>query len=329
MALLFLSPDDPADLWRAELQARIPGLDVRIWPELGDPAEIDLALVAAAAGELARYPNLRAILSLAAGIDGLIADPDLPDVPIARMVDPSLTRTMAEYVLLAVLRHHREFDRFERAQRAHEWAYAFPPQAADRRVGLMGLGELGSAAARALVAHGFQVLGWSRTPKALDGVVSFPAAASCMPSCTAPTSWSACLPLTADTVDILDAATFAELPHGACVINVARGQHLVEDDLIDALDSDISAAPPWMCSARSRCRAAARCGITRRCWSRRMSPATRCRRPPPPTWPRTSAGLSRQPLLHQVDRARVLTRRPRPTGIGCDARAVEHGGLSN
>lgn len=238
MALLFLSPDDPADAWRAELQARIPDLDVRIWPEVGDPAEIDVALVwRPPPGELTRYPKLRAILSLGAGIDGLIADPDLPDVPIARMVDPSLTRTMTEYVLLAVLRHHREFDRFERAQRAREWAYAFPPQAADRRVGIMGLGELGAAAARRLVAHGFQVLGWSRRPKALDGVVSY-AGRSELHTFLHRTEILVCLlPLTAETVGILDAATFAELPHGACVINVARGQHLVEEDLIRALDS--------------------------------------------------------------------------------------------
>ncbi|HLT02350.1 MAG TPA: glyoxylate/hydroxypyruvate reductase A [Geminicoccaceae bacterium] len=238
MALLFLSPDDPAEAWRAELQARMPELDVRIWPKVGDPAQIDVALVwRPPPGELARYPNLRAILSLGAGIDGLIADPDLPDVPIARMVDPSLTRTMTEYVLLAVLRHHREFDRFERAQRAREWAYAFPPQASERRVGVMGLGELGGAAARQLVAHGFQVLGWSRTPKALDGVVSY-AGRSELHNFLHRTDILVCmLPLTAETVGILDAATFAALPHGAYVINVARGQHLVEADLIEALDS--------------------------------------------------------------------------------------------
>jgi glyoxylate/hydroxypyruvate reductase len=240
VALLFLSPDDPADAWRAELQARIPGLDVRVWPEVGDRADIDIALVwRPPQGELARsrYPNLKAILSLAAGIDGLIADPDLPDVPIARMVDPSLTRTMSEYVLLAVLRHHREFDRFERAQRVREWAYAFPPQAAERRVGIMGLGELGSAAARRLVAEGFQVLGWSRSPKVLDGVVSY-AGRSELHAFLHRTDVLVCLlPLTADTVGILDAATFTGLPHGAFVINVARGQHLIERDLVEALDS--------------------------------------------------------------------------------------------
>jgi glyoxylate/hydroxypyruvate reductase A len=101
----------------------------------------------------------------------------------------------------------------------------------------MGLGELGSAAARTLVAHGFQVLGWSRSPKALDGVVSY-AGRSELHTFLHRTDILVCLlPLTADTIGILNAATFTELPHGAFVINVARGQHLVEDDLVQALDS--------------------------------------------------------------------------------------------
>jgi glyoxylate/hydroxypyruvate reductase A len=235
---MFLSPNDPAEAWRAELQARIPELEVRIWPEVGDPVEIELALVwRPPPGELARYPNLKAILSLGAGVDGLIADPSLPEVPLVRMVDPSLTRTMTEYVLLAVLRHHREFDRFERAQRAHEWAYAFPPQAAERRVGVMGLGELGGAAAGRLAGHGFQVSGWSRSPKAIDGVVSY-AGRGELHAFLHRTDILVCLlQLTAETEGILDAATFAALPHGACVINVARGRHLVERDLLQALDS--------------------------------------------------------------------------------------------
>jgi glyoxylate/hydroxypyruvate reductase A len=239
VALMFLSPDDPAEAWRRELVARMPGLEVRIWPDIGDPAEIDLALVwRAPPGELARFSSLRAILSLGAGIEWLIADPSVPDVPIARMVDPSLTRTMAEYVLLAVLRHHREFDRFEREQREGRWAYRFPPQAAERRVGIMGLGELGAAAARELARHGFAVAGWSRTGKALAGVTDY-VGRSELHAFLHRTDILVCLlPLTADTRGILDAETFASLPHGACVINVARGAHLVEPDLLAALEGD-------------------------------------------------------------------------------------------
>ena len=238
MALLFLSPDDPADLWRQEISSRMPELDFRIWPEIGEPEEIEVALVwRPPPGELRRYPNLKAILSLGAGVDGLLADPELPDVPVARMVDPSLRRTMIEYVLLAVLRHHRGFDRLERAQRARQWAYAFPPQAAERRVGVMGLGELGAAAARLLTDHGFSVLGWSRSPKAIEGVTSY-AGRGELHRFLHQTEILVCLlPLTAETRGILDAAAFADLPHGAFVINVARGEHLVEADLTLALDS--------------------------------------------------------------------------------------------
>jgi glyoxylate/hydroxypyruvate reductase A len=238
MALMFLSADDPAEAWRAALLAEIPELDFRTWPGVGDPAAIDLALVwQPPPGELARYPNLRAILSLGAGIDGLLAQQGLPDVPIARMVDPSLTRTMTEYVVLATLRHHRQFDHFEREQRATRWRYAFPPQAADRRVGVMGLGVLGSAAAASLAAHGFPVAGWSRETRQLSGIESFAGRAG-LPAFLARTDILVCLlPLTSDTAGILNAPTFGDLPRGAYLINVARGAHLVEADLIAALDS--------------------------------------------------------------------------------------------
>ncbi len=238
MALMFLSPDDPPEAWREAVCAAIPALDFRIWPEVGDPAEIDVALVwQPPPGELARYPNLRAILSLGAGIDGLLAQPGLPDVPIARMVDPSLTRTMTEYVVLATLRHHRQFDRFEREQRAARWSFALPPQATDRRVGVMGLGVLGSAAAAGLASQGFPVAGWSRKPRELAGIESFAGRAG-LAAFLARTDILVCLlPLTRDTAGILNAATFAGLPRGAYLINVARGAHLVEADLIAALDA--------------------------------------------------------------------------------------------
>ena len=238
MALMFLSADDPPKAWREAVCAAIPDLDFRIWPEVGDPAEIDVALVwQPPPGELARYPNLRAILSLGAGIDGLLAQPGLPDVPIARMVDPSLTRTMSEYVLLATLRHHRQFDRFEREQRAARWSFALPPRATDRRVGVMGLGVLGSAAAAGLASQGFPVAGWSREAKRLAGIESF-AGRAVLAAFLARTDILVCLlPFTRDTAGILNAATFAGLPRGACLINVARGTHLVEADLIAALDS--------------------------------------------------------------------------------------------
>jgi glyoxylate/hydroxypyruvate reductase len=239
VALMFYSNDDPADRWRRALTDLMPDLDFRVWPDVGDPNEIDVALVwKPPRGELRRYPNLKAILSLAAGVDAMLRDDSLPDhLPIVRMVDPSLTDGMVEYVLLAVLRHHRMFDHYERMHREARWDYVFPPQAAERRVGVMGLGVLGGEVARALAAHRFPVAGWSRGPKTVAGVECFHGGDG-LRSFLARTEILVCLlPLTAETADILNADLFARLPRGAAVVNVARGGHLVDADLIAALDS--------------------------------------------------------------------------------------------
>lgn len=238
MTLLFISEDDPAERWRDELVRRMPELTVRIWPDTGPEDEVEVALVwRPPPGALRRFPKLKAILSLGAGIDSLVADETLPDVPLAKMVDASLTRTMAEYVLTAVLRHHRGFDDFERAGRERRWAYAFPPQTAERRVGIMGLGELGAAAAALLAAHGFPTAGWSRTRKTLPGIESF-AGRGELEGFLARTDVLVCLlPLTAETTGLLDGALFEALPEGAFLVNAARGAHLVDDDLVGALDS--------------------------------------------------------------------------------------------
>jgi len=240
LALLFLSEADPPDDWRSVLLKEMPDLDFRVWPDqVGASEDIDVALVwRPPPGELSRYPNLKAILSLGAGIDALIQDETLPDLPLARMVDPSLTRTMADYVLLATLRHHRQFDFFDREHRAGHWSFAFPKSATERTVGIMGLGVLGEASAIVLRDHGFPVLGWSRSVKSIEGVQSFHGRDQ-LAAFLGKTEILVCLlPLTPDTTGILDADLFKALPKGAYLINVARGSHLVEKDLIEALDSE-------------------------------------------------------------------------------------------
>jgi glyoxylate/hydroxypyruvate reductase A len=237
MALLFLSADDPAEAWCKALRRHMPALDIRVWPETGDPEEIEVALIwQPPPGELARFPKLKAILSLGAGIDRLLADPTLPDLPLARMVDPSLTRTMGDYVLLAALRHHRRFDCFERAQRERRWDFHLPEPTASKTVGVMGLGELGAHAAGRLAAHGFETVGWSRTARHLAGVTCL-AGAEQLDRFLARSEILVCLlPLTAETRGVLNRELFEKLPDGACLINAARGAHLVEADLIAALD---------------------------------------------------------------------------------------------
>ncbi|MEM8950611.1 MAG: glyoxylate/hydroxypyruvate reductase A [Pseudomonadota bacterium] len=245
MALLFLSEADPVEPWRAALLAEMPDLDIRVWPDqVGDPGDIDVAFVwKPPPGELARYPNLRAILSLGAGIDALIQDDTLPDLPLARMVDPSMTSTMADYILLSVLRHHRHFDLFEREQRAGRWTFVLPKRPEERTVGILGLGELGAAAATRLLDHGFNVRGWSRSKKTIKGVQSFHGQGQLDNFLEAAEILVCLLPLTADTEGILNAALFAALPKGACLINAARGGHLKEIDLLDALENgQLSAA---------------------------------------------------------------------------------------
>ncbi|MBB6252444.1 2-hydroxyacid dehydrogenase [Nitrospirillum iridis] len=239
MALLFVSAHDHAADWAAELNAQLPDIEVRVWPDgMGDPAEIDTALVwKPPAGLLASLPNLKVIFSLGAGVDALLADPTLPDLPLVRMVEPGLTEGMTEYVCLHVLRWHRDAPLFEAQQRDIVWQQlTHQPLARERRVGILGLGALGSDAARALKALRFDVAGWSRSPKDLDGITTYHGADGLAPFLARTDILVCLLPLTPDTEDILDAGLFAQLPRGAVVINAARGRHLVEQDLLAALD---------------------------------------------------------------------------------------------
>ena len=254
MALLFKSEEDRADLWADALRRCDPELDVRVWPEVGAPAEIDYALVwKPPPGLLASLPALKLIFSLGAGIDHLTSDPELPaGVPVLRMVEPGLTGGMTEYVVMSVLMHHRRMVDYAGLQRDKVWQVLPTPLAAQRRVGIMGLGVLGADAAAALTALGFEVAGWSRTPKEIDGVQSFHGTEQ-LGAFLARTEILVCLvPLTDETRGILNARTFARLPRGAAVINVGRGELLAEDDLLQALDGgqvgaatlDVFAAEP-------------------------------------------------------------------------------------
>ncbi len=239
MALLFYSQfDDPAD-WGVHLHDAAPGLDFRVWPEVGDPGDIEAALVwKAPAGELRKYPNLRLIINLGAGVDSIVADRTLPaGIPIVRIADPEMSRMMSQFVLAAVLRHFRDFVPFERAQRERRWHYLHPREAAACSVGVMGLGNLGGMAAAELVRQGFRVAGWSRSAKALPGVESFHGDGSLAQFLARTEILVVMLPLTRETEGILDAAALAQLPRGAKLINVGRGTLLDEDALIASLHS--------------------------------------------------------------------------------------------
>src|SRR5271163_2541571 len=245
MALLFRSTVDSAARWSGQLGRLMPGLEIRIWPDIGDPGAIDYALVwRPEPGLLAALPNLKLILSLGAGVDHILRDPDLPPgVPIVRLVDPYLTDAMSEYVVLQVLRLHRRDLDYRAQQQAGVWRELSQKNAGERPVGILGFGEIGQDAGRKLAALGFPVSGWSRHERTVAGFSTFAGPAG-LSQLLAQTEILVCLlPLTAETQGVLNARTFAVLPRGAGLVNAGRGAHLVEEDLIAALDSEqLSAA---------------------------------------------------------------------------------------
>jgi glyoxylate/hydroxypyruvate reductase A len=183
------------------------------------------------------FPKLKAILSLGAGVDHLLLDPALPiGVPIVRMVDAGLASQMSEYALYGVLHFHRSMNGYAEQQRRAQWHQLPAVPASGRAVGVMGLGVLGSDFVRKLAALDFQVLGWSRTPHELPGVATFHGSEGLDPFLARSEILVNFLPLTPQTANILSARTFARLPRGACIINIARGDHLDEEGLVTALD---------------------------------------------------------------------------------------------
>ena len=239
MALLFKSDIDREGNWERALRAHKPELEVRTWPDLGDPGEIEYALVwGPPEGLLKTLPNLRAIFSFGAGIDHLASDPDLPHhVPVVRMVEPGLTAGMTEFVVMSVLHHHRFMVDYEVQRRAGIWREIQQVPACGRRVGILGLGVLGTDAALKLAGFGFEMAGWSRGPKEVPGVASFHGPDGLVSFLNRSDILVCLLPLTAETNGILNARILAALPRGAAVVNLARGGHQVEEDLLAALDS--------------------------------------------------------------------------------------------
>lgn len=239
MALLLRTSSSRGPWWRAEFARELPDLDFRVHPEIGDPKDIEYALVwDPPAGLLASLPNLKAIFSLGAGVDHIFKDPQLPrHVPIVRLIDTRLTAQMVEYAMLYALYFHRAIPTYEAQQKTKTWKESPLKLISERRVGVMGIGEIGSVAAKALVGMGFDVAGWSRTPKTIEGVKTFAGADGLAPFLARTDILICILPLTAETTDILDAKLFASMPQGSYVINIGRGKQLVEEDLVKALDS--------------------------------------------------------------------------------------------
>ena len=239
MSLVVRVGTSRADWWRNALQELLPEIDCRGWDDAGDKAAVDYAVVwKPPAGGLKTFPNLKVIVSMGAGIDHLLADPELPrHVPVIRTVGPELTQRMREYVLLHVLRFHRRLPDIEANSAKREWEQIVTPVAQHRLVGLLGLGNMGADCARHLAAIGFEVHGWSRRPRQIEGITCHSGPEGLNDLLKVAQILVCLLPLTPETEGILNRDLFARLPEGACLINAGRGRHLVEEDLIPALDS--------------------------------------------------------------------------------------------
>ncbi|HEY3917766.1 MAG TPA: glyoxylate/hydroxypyruvate reductase A [Stellaceae bacterium] len=229
----------PAQVWRECFAREMPEVELRFWPEIGNPAEIEFAAISRLPDNALRsLPNLKLIISLFAGQDMLLADKTLPaNVPIVRAANPNGDRMMTETVMLHVLRHHRQLPELLLAQQKSEWASPKRLRTRDRKVGVMGLGPIGIAAAKALRDLGFQVAAWVHRPRQVEGIEVFHGDAQLDAFLGRSEIVVNLLPLTPETEDILGLKAFAAMPRGASVINLGRGQHVVDADLVAALDS--------------------------------------------------------------------------------------------
>jgi glyoxylate/hydroxypyruvate reductase len=229
--ILFASQTEKAEVWLPLLRQALPEDELVAVPD----KSVDIALVATPpAGTFQKLGRPKLVQSLWMGVEKLLADPTYPrGVPLARLIDPGMVAAMSETVLLHVLDWHRHLYRYRMQQRAGKWQRIEQRMALDRTVGLLGLGELGRDVASKLLALGFNVAGWSRRPKALAGVQCF---TDLQPMLRITDALVCLLPLTPETAGVLNARTFAMMRRDGCVINVARGAHLVTRDLLGALD---------------------------------------------------------------------------------------------
>jgi glyoxylate/hydroxypyruvate reductase A len=241
MALLIIELDKhigDAKSWLGTFNEVLPDLEIRFWPEPGDLTDIEyLAFMHPDFTALPEFLNLKAMFSRAAGVEDIIYHPRLPRAPLGKIEPPGGDPMMTEYVIMHVLRLHREMPRYRAAQASREWLRVPIRRPEDRRVGFLGFGMMAKAPALVLQSLGFMVSAWVRSPRERAEVPIFHGRAQLEPFLNGTDIVVCLLPLTKETEGILCARTFAMMPKGAMLVNVGRGRHVVERDLIAALDS--------------------------------------------------------------------------------------------
>ena len=241
MALLLIDLDKRignAKAWRDTFADQLPDLEIRIWPDPGEAADIEyLAFIHPDFDALPAFPNLKAMFSRSAGVEAFVNHPKLPKAPLGKMEPPGGDPMMTEYVVMHVLRFHRDMPGYQAAQANREWLRKRIVRPEERRVGFLGYGMMAKAPALVLKSLGFPVSAWVRTPRNDAEVPIFHGRDQLEPF-LGQTDIAVCLlPLTRETEGILCARTFAMMPRGAMLVNVGRGKHVVDEDLIAALDS--------------------------------------------------------------------------------------------
>ena len=237
MSIVLISDRD-TKAWIQAIKNASPDVDLRVHPDAGDKEEVEFALVwNHPRGVLKEYPNLKVVASMGAGVDHILSDPDLPaHVAVTRIVSNQLAIDMGEFVLATVMGHLRNLAFYRELERNQQWEFKPYLRIAEVKVGIMGMGFLGTTVANQLTSVGFSVQGWSQSPKNIDGVTSYHGPDQLTSFLKQSRILICLLPLTPDTDSILNKDLFEHLPRDAFLINVARGQHLVEEDLLQAID---------------------------------------------------------------------------------------------
>lgn len=238
MALLYKADPARAPHWQTLFAEHAPDIEWRAWPDIGNPEEVEYLAAWQAPDDLTQLlPNLKVLFALSAGVDQLDLSRLPADLPVVRLLDPGITRGMCEYATWAVLSLHRDMLRYREQQAARRWQAHLLQPAENRRVGVMGLGTQAQQILATLAPFGFALSGWARSVHEIEGVDCFAGQAQLSAFLGQCDILLCVLPLTEQTEGILDRNLFALLPRGAGLINMGRGGHLVEGDLLEALES--------------------------------------------------------------------------------------------